>query len=52
MLNDDKIIPKECEMRLIMGDWNAQVGDFDEESWGDVRGKSVDGLGLGLEGDY
>jgi hypothetical protein len=30
MLNDDKIIPKECEMRLIIGNWNAQIGNFDE----------------------
>jgi hypothetical protein len=30
-------------MRLIMGDWNAQIGDFDEEKWGGVRGKFVDG---------
>jgi hypothetical protein len=43
MLNNEKIIPKQCEMRLIMGDWNAQIGDFDEKRWGSVSGKFVDG---------
>jgi hypothetical protein len=32
---------------LMIGDWNAQIGDFDEERWGNVRGKFMDGESWG-----
>jgi exonuclease III len=37
-------IPKEYKIKVILGDFNARIGEYMEDVWGKVRGRHVGGV--------